>query len=418
LINNSFNRKLKEIPDKMKSQASKIFSSILIIPIRFYQGAISPFTPAACRHVPTCSEYSIEAIKKYGPLKGGWLALKRIGRCNPWGTSGFDPVPKFIIKKLDMKKFTENKEKLMKTDLLKHHNFAVLMAMMFVLFTSCNQSAPNQKPEDSGKINVLVSILPQKYFVEQIGGEKVIVSVLIPPGSNPHVYDPTPRQMEEISHAEIYLMNGYLSFEHAWTSSLKDTYPQLKIYNQSQGIALLGHEGEACDHAGHHTDESGIDPHTWLSLKNALVMAENTLNFLSENAPENSAVFNANYQIFILKLKQLDQKIDSILTDLPNRKFMIFHPSLSYFANDYNLTQISIEFEGKEPAPAQLKESVAAAKESGIKVIFIQKEFDAENAKIIASEIQGRVVQIDPLSGDWENTLIRIAIEIKDSFKN
>ncbi len=402
----------------MKSHAGKIFSGILIIPIRFYQSAISPFTPAACRHVPTCSEYSIEALKKFGPLKGGWLALKRIGRCNPWGTSGFDPVPKLMIKKLDLKKFTHKNEKLMKTDLLKDHKFTVLMAMMLVLFTSCNQNAPNQKPGDIGKINVLVSILPQKYFVEQIGGEKVNVSVLIPPGSNPHVYDPTPRQMEEISHAEIYLMNGYLSFEHAWTSSLEDTYPQLKIYNQSLGIKLLGHEGEACDHAEHQTDESGIDPHTWLSPKNAFVLAENTLNFLTENSPENAEFFKANYQIFLLKLLQLDQKVDSILTDLPSRKFMIFHPSLAYFANDYNLTQISIEYEGKEPAPAQLKESVASAKESGIKVIFIQKEFDAENAKIIANEIQGRVVQIDPLSGDWENSILRIAIEIKDSFKN
>jgi zinc transport system substrate-binding protein len=402
----------------MKTQTGKIFSGILIIPIRFYQSAISPFTPAACRHVPTCSEYSIEALKKFGPLKGGWLALKRIGRCNPWGTSGFDPVPKLMIKKLDLKKFTHKNEKLMKTDLLKDHKFTVLLAMMLVLFTSCNQNTPNQKPGDTGKIDVLVSILPQKYFVEQIGGEKVNVSVLIPPGSNPHVYDPTPRQMEEISHAEIYLMNGYLSFEHAWTGSLEDTYPQLKIYNQSLGIKLLGHEGEACDHAEHQTDESGIDPHTWLSPKNAFVLAENTLNFLTENSPENADFFKANYQIFILKLKQLDQKVDSILTDLPSRKFMIFHPSLAYFANDYNLTQISIEYEGKEPAPAQLKESVASAKESGIKVIFIQKEFDAENAKIIANEIQGRVVQIDPLSGDWENSILRIAIEIKDSFKN
>jgi len=402
----------------MKSLAAKIFSGILIIPIRFYQAAISPFTPAACRHVPTCSEYSIEAVKKFGPIKGGWLGLKRIGRCNPWGTSGFDPVPGFIIKKLDMKKFTPNNEKILKTDLLKHHKFTALIALMLVLLTSCYQNSPKQKSGDTGKINVLVSILPQKYFVEQIGGEKVNISVLIPPGSNPHVYDPTPRQMEEISHAEVYFMIGYLSFENAWKSSLEDNYPQLKIFNQSLGIKLLGHEGEACDHAEHHTEEAGIDPHTWLSPKNAFVLAENTLKFLSENSPENAEFFKANYQLFILNLHKLDHQIDSILTDLPSRKFMIFHPSLSYFANDYNLIQLSIEFEGKEPAPAQLKASIATAKESGIKVIFVQKEFDAENAKIIASEIQGKVVQIDPLSDDWERVLLQIAREIKDSFNH
>lgn len=68
-------------------------SWIMLLLIKFYQQCISPFTPAACRYTPTCSQYAIEAIRKYGPFKGGWLAFKRILRCNPWGGSGYDPVP-------------------------------------------------------------------------------------------------------------------------------------------------------------------------------------------------------------------------------------------------------------------------------------------------------------------------------------
>lgn len=397
--------------------AGKVLSGLMIIPIRFYQGAISPFTPASCRHIPTCSEYSVEALKRFGPFKGGCLALKRIGRCNPWGTSGFDPVPRFFIKKINLKKFSNKTNKIMKTDLLKRPTLLAILAVIMVFITSCSPSNKSGQNGDGKKIQVLVSILPQKYFVEQIGGAKVEVSVLIPPGSNPHIYDPTPRQMEEISYTEIYFMIGYLGFEQAWKTSLMDNYPKLKIYNQSLGIKLLGHEGAPCHDAEHQTDGSGIDPHTWLSPKNALIIAENTLKTLNENYPENAEYFGKNYQQFSSKINLLNIEIDSILKDLPSRTFMIFHPSLSYFANDFNLTQIPIEFEGKEPAPARLKAAVAAAKESGIKIIFIQKEFDAENARIIANEIQGKIVQIDPLSGDWENNLLQIAREISSSFK-
>jgi zinc transport system substrate-binding protein len=401
----------------MNSILGKILSNILIVPIRFYQGAISPFTPAACRHFPTCSEYSVAALKRFGPVRGSWMAITRIGRCNPWGTSGFDPVPKFLVKKINLSKMMNKNEKLLKSDRLKQHKLFAIIAMIIITLASCNQAGLKEQ-QASDKINVMVSILPQKYFVEQIAGNKAVVSVLIPPGSNPHVYDPTPRQMEEISHTRIYFMIGYLGFEQALKSSLTDNYPNLKMYNQSSGVAVMGHEGEPCEHTEHHEDESGIDPHTWLSPKNALIMAKTTLDYLIENSPENAQAFTGNYEKFISKINLLDQKIDSILRDLPNRKFMIFHPSLTYFAKDYQLIQIPIEFEGKEPAPARLKDAIAAAKSSGIHVIFIQKEFDAENAKIIANEIQGKVVQIDPLSSEWEENLIQIARSIRDSFND
>jgi len=77
----------------MKDKIKNIGISIVLLPVYFYKYCISPLTPASCRYVPTCSQYAIDAVKKYGPFKGGWLAIKRITRCHPWGGSGFDPVP-------------------------------------------------------------------------------------------------------------------------------------------------------------------------------------------------------------------------------------------------------------------------------------------------------------------------------------
>jgi len=400
----------------MKPLAGKFLSAILIIPIRFYQVAISPLTPASCRHIPSCSEYAVEAIKRYGPARGGWLAVQRIARCNPWGTSGFDPVPFFLIKKMNLKKFTNKNDNYLKSDRLKQKTILSILGLMLLLFTACHQTGSNPQSTDN-KIRVLVSILPQKYFVEQIAGEKAEVSVLIPPGSNPHVYDPSPRQMEEISQAEIYFTIGYLGFEQALKPSLQNNYPGLKIVNQSMGIRILSQEGAACEHEDHQADQTGIDPHTWLSPKNALKISETTLKMLVSNYPENADYFTANYQKLVKNISDLDHQIDSILRDLPSRNFMIFHPSLSYFASDYNLNQIPIEFEGKEPSPARLEEAITEARKNNVRVIFVQVEFDAENAKIVADEIGGKVVQIDPLSGDWANNLLMIAKEIKTSFK-
>lgn len=76
---------------------------IFLIPIYFYKWVISPYTPASCRHIPTCSQYAVDAIKMHGPFTGGWLAIKRISRCHPWGTHGYDPVPKIIVKEYKTK---------------------------------------------------------------------------------------------------------------------------------------------------------------------------------------------------------------------------------------------------------------------------------------------------------------------------
>lgn len=384
-------------------------SSILIVPVRIYQVAISPFTPAACRHVPTCSEYSVQALKVHGPGRGGWLALKRIGRCHPWGTSGFDPVPKILVKKVNMKKYKSDNKRAPYYDLL----MGKMVMMLFVLmmfFVSCGQQ--QQKTEDSETPNVLVSILPYKYFVENIAGDLLEVTVLIPPGSSPHAYDPTPRQMAEISRVGIYFYNGNLSFEQSLINKMKDNYPQLELDCLSDGIKLIESKECSDDDRDDH-DHHGVDPHTWLSTMNGKIIAKNILRALAQKYPQHKDAFLENYNLLVAEIDMVHFEITEQLTGLSSRKFMIFHPSLSYFAQDYNLQQIPIEFEGKEPSPAQLRASIDMAKQEGLKAVLIQKEFDIENAKIIASEIEGGVVQIDPLFEAWNKNLLDIAEKIK-----
>ena len=388
----------------MSNIINKAFSGLLIIPVRIYQYVISPFTPASCRHVPSCSAYTVEALEIHGPATGGRLAINRIARCHPWGTEGFDPVPKIVFKKVKLK--GNQMKGIQYYDTLKSKLVTLLLLPLLLLILSCN---PGVKQEQNSN-TVLVSILPYKFFVEQIAGDKVNTMVLIPPGTTPHVYDPTPRQMAEISKTDIYFYNGHLSFEQSWLGKMKDSHKGLGMVNLSKGIEMIG--GHNCDNPDH---DHGNDPHTWLSPINGKIIAGNIYHALAEKYPEHKDIFEKNYDSLLQNIDRLDRQVREKLSVTDTRKFMIFHPSLSYFARDYNLEQIPVEFEGKEPSPSQLRASIDRAKKEGLKKIFIQKEFDSDNATIIAAEIDGTVVQIDPLSENWLKTLLDIAEKISAS---
>lgn len=301
------------------------------------------------------------------------------------------------------------KFKIEKSDLLKHLHLVLIALSVFAMF-ACNPQ-PGSKSENE-KPKVVVSIAPQKFIVDRIAGNLVDVMVMIPPGTSPHVYDPTPRQMVEVGKSDVYFFIGNLGFEVAWYYSIKDAYPQLTLVNLNDDLDLIA--GEETDH-GDHT-HVGFNPHTWMSPKSALLMGKRIKQVLAEKYPALHNQLSQNLAAFEEEMKQIDKEVVSLLSDLPHRTFMIFHPSLTYFARDYDLTELSIEFEGKEPAPSQLRQSIDKAKSAGVKVIFVQKEFDTENAKIIASEIGARIVGIDPLSENWNGNLMQLVHELKNSY--
>lgn len=411
--------------------------------------------------------------------------------------------------------------------------------------------------------NVVVSILPQQTFVEKIGGNKVNVSTMVRPGSEPHSYEPKPSQMIKISKADIYFPIG-LEFENTWLAKFANQNENMKFVEMAKGIELIDmkthhhhhgakHEEEHKVHTeqeelpyewagvfelkkgtytwsfskvdGKYADESmkmlilkaskksdnlletykeeaqhtfekkkstlvknnaslkssnsfytlkfdnkkdistfkieikengkylfftehmpsefegeehffkdlenkdieaiasleeeshsSKDPHTWTSPKNVKIMAKNIYNALIKIDPKNKNYYLNNYNNFIKEINQTDKKIKKILSVLPkNSKFMVFHPSWGYFAKAYNLEQLVIEVEGKEVKPKMLQEIIKKARKENVKAIFTQTEFSDKSAKVIASELQIKVIKETPLAKNWSLNLIKMANSIANN---
>lgn len=288
-----------------------------------------------------------------------------------------------------------------------------LFILLILILTGCGSQRTDQKL-------ISVTIEPQRYFAEQIAGEKFEINTVVPAGQNPEIYDPTPQQMVQVGKSIAYLRIGHLGFEEQWIDKIAENNRDMRIFDLSEGIVLV--EGEEEHHHEHDHDHGegsnhshfGVDPHTWSSVSGAKKIAWNTLNAFLELDKDNTQYYWENYNRLMEKIEATEEKISTLLTPLTNRTFIIYHPALTYFANEYNLTQLSIEMEGKEPSPAQLKRLIDTAKESGAKVVFIQQEFDKKNAELIAKETNCNLVVINPLDYNWENEMIHIAQALAD----
>jgi len=285
-----------------------------------------------------------------------------------------------------------------------------------VLFTSCSNVETNKTNE---KVNLIVSILPQKYFVEKIAGDHFNVSVMIPPGASPVTYEPTPRQMKALSKSSVYFQIGHIEFEKSWMKKLIAVNPEIKLVDISQTTNLIETDDSRDHghlHAGHH--HHGVDPHIWTSPKEVKKQVQIIYESLIIEEPKLKDEFEKNYNSFIEEIDSLDQYISNELEQFKGRKFLIFHPALSYIARDYGLQQISIEIDGKEPTPANIQKIIDTAKKENIKIVFVQKQFSIHNAEVIANEIGGKVVRIDPLDFNWEKSIRLITDEIVNSYSN
>lgn len=277
--------------------------------------------------------------------------------------------------------------------------------ILLVIFFACQPRA-----KETGKM-VSVSILPQKYFVDQIAGDLVQVNVLVPPGSSPHNYEVLPSQMKDLSKSKVWLQIGLLTFEDAWKEKFAEINKDLSIVNCSEGIVPLA--GSECEDEGDEHEHSGAyDPHVWLAPVEVKTISKNILNALMTSFPEDAAIFEKNYARFAARIDSVSAQIEQQLAPLQNRNILIFHPALGYYARQFKLAQIPLELDGKEPSPKHLKAIVDLAREQNVRTVFIQKEFDSENALQLSREIGGEVMTIDPLEYDWEKQLIDITKKI------
>ncbi len=275
-----------------------------------------------------------------------------------------------------------------------------------VVCTITPLSAADEKP-----LSVFVSVVPLQTFVERIGGAEVRVQSMVRPGQSPHTYEPTPRQVAELSAADLYVRIG-VPFEDAWLPRIRAANPGLRITDSRQGIALRSRDAGREDHD--HQDE-GWDSHVWTSPALVKLMGAHIRDALSGLRPTQAALFADNYTGFAADLDALDAEIRGRLAHLKDRRFLVFHPAWGYFADAYGLTQVPIEYQGKEPGARALTAVINQARAAGIRVVLVQPQFSPRAAEQVAAALGGRVEAVDPLSADYFGTLRRLAGLIADS---
>ncbi|MCL0036093.1 zinc ABC transporter substrate-binding protein [Dehalococcoidia bacterium] len=272
---------------------------------------------------------------------------------------------------------------------------AVAMALILAVTGFAAACQPVAETPAEEKIRVIVSILPLADFVENIGGERVAVTVMVPPGASPHTFAPTPGQLLEVSKAKLFVKVGSgLGFERAWMDRIRAQNEDMLIIDSSVGIELI-HGGCPCCAPG------DLDPHIWLSPLNARIMVQNISEGLISIAPEYADFFAENTRRYLAELNDLHIYIREQLDGFVNRYFLIYHPAFGYLARDHNLTQLAIERDGKEPTPRVIMESIDLAVKHNLSYVFVSAQFPLRPAETIARSINGQTALIDPLPQDY-----------------
>lgn len=307
-------------------------------------------------------------------------------------------------------------------------------------------------------INVFVSIMPQKFFLDQIGKGNVKVNIMVKPGANPAVYEPKPSQMMELAKTDLYFAIG-VPFEKAWLPKIQASNSKMLIVHTDANvpkIPITGHyhydeagnvidyhggdlhaeaEHAGHDHEGHNHDAEGehghdaghgahdhgqapdpneiLDPHIWLDPALVKIQGRNIAEALKAFDPANADFYEQNYADFIVRVDQVDAQVRKKLKGLEGITFMTFHPAWGYFAKAYGMHQLTVEEGGREPTPAQLKNLLEQARATDVKVIFVQPQFDQKHARTIQKALKIKLLIADPLEMDWSMCLLQQANRLR-----
>ncbi|CAA6815541.1 MAG: Zinc ABC transporter, periplasmic-binding protein ZnuA [uncultured Sulfurovum sp.] len=259
------------------------------------------------------------------------------------------------------------------------------------------------------KIEVAVSLAPQKVFVEKIGAEHVNVTVIVEKGSSPHDYQPKPSQMRDISKAMVYFAMG-VEFENIWLYKFQNQNKNLLFIDSTKGMQKYQVKGNYVCTAGHTHTQEQLDPHVWVDPINVKIIAKNIYETLVSLDEKNKATYLKNYKAYLLELDALDTEIRAILKETPKKStFMVFHPSWGYFAKRYDLTQLPVEIDGKEPKMKALVGIIEQAKKEKVHAIFTQPEFSDKASRNIANNLKIEVIKASPLAENWAENLKMLA---------
>lgn len=285
--------------------------------------------------------------------------------------------------------------------------FSIILSVILMSGCSTDEKSNGSNIED--KINIAVSIVPQETFVRAVGGDKVDVITMIPPGKSPGNFAPTPDIMEKFSEANIYFTIGVPTEKASILPKVGEFNKDVKIVDMADEVSKVYSERKF---------ESGDrDPHIWLSPKRAKVMVQIIAKELSTIDPSNKDFYESNAEKYISELDEVDAEIKNSLSSLEKKTFICYHPAFGYFADDYGLQMIALEHEGKEATIEDFQKTIDFAKKEGIKIVFYQAEIDSKQSSTLATEIGGKAEMIEPLSPKYIDNLKTMAETFKKAME-
>lgn len=281
----------------------------------------------------------------------------------------------------------------------------IILGIIFI--TGCNNEN-KQVVKTTQKPIIAVSIVPQKTFAQAVCGDLAEVVVMVPPGSSPETYEPTPLEMQKLSNASIYFTIG-VAIEKSSILNKASDVKNLKIIKLEDEVSKV--------YPDRTFEEGERDPHIWLSPKRAKLMVQTMALQMGIIDTKNKEAYEKNAKAYIEKLDNLDSEVKTLLEGAKNKKFIVFHPAFGYFADDYNLKMFALEEEGKEATAAHLRQMIDLAKKEDIKAIFYQEEIDSKQSKAFAEQLGGKTLQLSPLSPDYIENIKIMAQTIKEVAK-
>ncbi len=306
---------------------------------------------------------------------------------------------------------------------MSHIKRFVFFAVLFAAFSGCDNPKPASSDEVT-KLQITVSIAPEAFFAQRIGQGRLDIQVMVPPGASPATYEPTPKQMTRLAETKLYFTAG-VPFERALVSKIAKIFAHIKIVATEPAIDSHSENFHTDDsHTDNpHTDDPHTDnpysddPHTWLDPVMAKDQARIIAAALIEADPAGQAQYQQGLAELIKDLDQVNSEIADLLGPHAGKEILVFHPAYGHFTRRFGLKQLAIQIQGKAPSAKQLTELIQTARASGFQIIFVQRQFSAKTASVVARQIGATVVEIDPLSGDYLSNLRVMASAIEQGVR-
>ena len=322
----------------------------------------------------------------------------------------------------NVKKVRSNKKNIFHSSLLTPHFILCAVLILVLSLISC------VRRDSDDSLLIAVSIPPQAWFVSEIAGGNAGVLILVPPGQNPHNYEPTPRQIQSLSKASAWILSG-TEFEISLLPKIKSLFPDLLIIDGTEGVEfryLSDHEHHDCDDHDHDTPHStlstphsslNIDRHTWLGRKSAAVMAARIYDTLLHLDRKNESHYDWQYKNMLRKINDTFEELRIALAPLKGKSVFVYHPSFGYFLDEFGIIQEAVEMGGKEPTPRQLNALMERINQEKPAAIFVQTQFPVNTARTIANSAGAKVIELDPLAQDWLENIKRMGQALQNIIK-